>query len=210
MTQPIASTDLLLSYAPRLLLTRLQQSATPPPEQFTAVLLMADISGFTAPSEPLAEQGSGGAEQLTAAAGGYLDESQTVPVAAGQTIRQDFGLAPFIWRGLEDSNWNNPQNWAGGLVPGGGDNVTLDPSYLAGVMAWPVWEVDPTLSRCAAVSTSRRPIRSRRPFAFTTYQVRPTATRKAASASIVGAAPVGNWKRVLAPTAVVRIRVGRR
>jgi class 3 adenylate cyclase len=66
MPTPPSTTDLLLSYAPRLLLSRLGQSDTPPAGQFTAVVLMADISGFTALSEQLAEQGAAGAEQLTA------------------------------------------------------------------------------------------------------------------------------------------------
>jgi class 3 adenylate cyclase len=86
MTQPFASTDLLLSYAPRLLLTRLQQSATPPPEQFTAVLLMADISGFTALSEQLAEQGSGGAEQLTAVLNHYFGQFIEIITAHGGDV----------------------------------------------------------------------------------------------------------------------------
>ena len=51
----------------------------------------------------------------------------------------------YIWQGIEDSDWNNVNNWAGGAVPGATDSVVLDPSYLTGAMAWPVLEVDPTV-----------------------------------------------------------------
>ncbi|MCA9980063.1 MAG: S8 family serine peptidase, partial [Anaerolineales bacterium] len=55
-------------------------------------------------------------------------------------------IPDYIWRGIEDSDWNNANNWAGGAVPGATDSIVLDPTYLTGAMVWPVLEMDPTVN----------------------------------------------------------------
>ena len=54
-----------------------------------------------------------------------------------------FGSDYMRWRGDEDSDWNNPANWQGAVVPTCGNSVILDPAYQSGAQAWPVLEVDP-------------------------------------------------------------------
>src|SRR5262245_17608879 len=62
-------TKALASYVPRLIIQRLAANPTPISvpisERFPAAVLFADISGFTALTEHLAQQGPAGAEVLT-------------------------------------------------------------------------------------------------------------------------------------------------
>lgn len=64
-----AFTETLASYVPNLIARRLATNPAPPTtplsEPFLAAILFADISGFTALTERLAEQGPAGAEVLT-------------------------------------------------------------------------------------------------------------------------------------------------
>ncbi|HEX6034795.1 MAG TPA: hypothetical protein VFY83_10190, partial [Anaerolineales bacterium] len=61
-------TELLASYVPRLIQNRVAQNPvpieTPLAQDFLAVVLFADISGFTTLTERLAEKGATGAETL--------------------------------------------------------------------------------------------------------------------------------------------------
>jgi class 3 adenylate cyclase len=70
--------ETLTSYVPRLITRRLAASPTaltaPTSERFQAALLFADISGFTALTERLAERGPVGAEELTRLLNDYFGQ----------------------------------------------------------------------------------------------------------------------------------------
>ena len=55
----------LSTFVPHIVKKRIVQDATTTTEQFPAAILFSDISGFTALTEKLAQQGPTGAEELT-------------------------------------------------------------------------------------------------------------------------------------------------
>ncbi|HET9556643.1 MAG TPA: hypothetical protein VFS70_05845, partial [Actinomycetota bacterium] len=63
-----ADADVLASFLPQRLVRRLAEqpegAGQPHADRMTGALLLADISGFTAITERLAERGPGGAEEL--------------------------------------------------------------------------------------------------------------------------------------------------
>ena len=71
-------TELLASYVPRLIQNRVAQNPapidTPLAEDFLAVVMFADISGFTALTERLAEKGSAGVEKLARILNDYFGQ----------------------------------------------------------------------------------------------------------------------------------------
>ena len=73
-----ALTELLASYVPRLIQKRVSQNPlpinSPLAQDFQAALLFADISGFTALTERLAEQGAAGVEMLARILNDYFGQ----------------------------------------------------------------------------------------------------------------------------------------
>src|SRR5215211_8677602 len=71
-------TELLASYVPRLIQNRVAQNPTPIDtplaKEFLAVVLFADISGFTALTERLAEKGATGVETLARIMNDYFGQ----------------------------------------------------------------------------------------------------------------------------------------
>src|SRR5215211_6807320 len=71
-------TGLLASYVPRLIQNRVAQNPTPIDaplaKDFLAVVMFADISGFTALTERLAEKGTAGVEKLARILNDYLGQ----------------------------------------------------------------------------------------------------------------------------------------
>ncbi len=70
--------ETLVSYVPVLVVRRLMRDQRPPPsaaaDHFPAVLLSADISGFTSLAEQLAQRGPEGAEELSSLLNNIFDE----------------------------------------------------------------------------------------------------------------------------------------
>ena len=108
-------TELLASYVPRLIQKRVAQNPvpidTPLAQDFLAVVMFADISGFTALTERLAEKGSAGVEKLARILNDYFGQwIDVVYDVAGmrsshsgqswksQTIRLRVALVLFIRR----------------------------------------------------------------------------------------------------------------
>ncbi|HMA38211.1 MAG TPA: adenylate/guanylate cyclase domain-containing protein [Chloroflexia bacterium] len=73
-----ALVDTLRSYVPHLVVSRLAAdgapAGSPTSDRFAAAVLFADISGFTALAERLAEHGPAGAEELTTLLNGYFGQ----------------------------------------------------------------------------------------------------------------------------------------
>ena len=75
--------ETLASYVPTLITRRLADDPTPisqpVSERFLAAVLFADISGFTALTEQLAQRGPVGAEELTNLLNAYFDQLIDLP-----------------------------------------------------------------------------------------------------------------------------------
>src|SRR4051794_12805621 len=103
----------LTSYVPALVLRRLMTStednlSSPFAERIPAATLFADISGFTALTERLAQQGPAGAEKLTAILNAYFGELIELITAHGGEIVKFAGDALLaLWPGINESRVEN-------------------------------------------------------------------------------------------------------
>jgi len=96
------------SYVPRLITKQLAVDATPitepTAESFTAAILFADISGFTALTERLAQRGSAGAEELTHLLNNYFGQLVALITAHGGDVVKFAGDSMYaIWE-IEDED----------------------------------------------------------------------------------------------------------
>lgn len=90
MSVPPVARDILASYVPELIKRRLvtTEAASPEPvaERFFAAVLFADISGFTALTEKMAQQGPEGAEELTHLLNDYISQLIELVTAFGGDV----------------------------------------------------------------------------------------------------------------------------
>ena len=92
------------AYVPRLVLKDLlaRQQGAEPESQFETALLFADISGFTALTERLAEQGPGGMEQLTQILNAYFGRLiATINGHGGDIIKFAGDAMLAVWPAVE-------------------------------------------------------------------------------------------------------------
>src|SRR5690349_10073545 len=106
----------LTSYVPALVLRRLMTStegdlSLPYAERIPAAALFADISGFTALTERLAQQGPAGAEKLTAILNAYFGELIELITAHGGEIVKFAGDALLaLWPALKAPSVTSPES----------------------------------------------------------------------------------------------------
>jgi class 3 adenylate cyclase/tetratricopeptide (TPR) repeat protein len=94
--------ETLTSYVPRILASRLAADpvmpATPTTDHFPAAVFFADISGFTALADRLAEHGPAGVEELTGHLNTYFGQLVDLIVAHGGDVLKFAGDAPLaLW-----------------------------------------------------------------------------------------------------------------
>ena len=105
--------ETLTSYVPTLISRRLAIDPmpidSPASERFAAAVLFADISGFTALTERLAQQGPAGAEELTHLLNTYFDRLINLITAHGGDVVKFAGDALIaLWPAASES-------WLAGL-----------------------------------------------------------------------------------------------
>src|SRR5262249_19997485 len=85
-----ALVDTLTSYVPTLVLRRLAADArpitAPQEERFPAAVLFADITGFTALTERLAQHGPAGAEEVSAVLNAHFEQLVTLVTDHGGDV----------------------------------------------------------------------------------------------------------------------------
>ena len=105
--------ETLASYVPELVVRRLKVDASPPStaveEQLPAAVLFADLSGFTALAEQLAQQGPAGAEQLSGFLNSTFDELINLITALGGDVVTFAGDALLgLWPALRNDDGLEP------------------------------------------------------------------------------------------------------
>src|SRR5690349_10951267 len=99
-------TELLASYVPRLIQNRVAQNPAPIEaplaKDFLAVVMFADISGFTALTERLAEKGSAGVEKLASILNDYFGQLiDVVYEYGGDVVRFGGDAIIMVWPSLD-------------------------------------------------------------------------------------------------------------
>src|SRR4051794_28947199 len=99
-TESAALPDLLAAYVPARVARRLAGAAGAPTEpageRFAAAVLFADVVGFTALAERLAERGAAGAEELSRLLGAYFGQIVELVADHGGDVVRFAGDAPIV------------------------------------------------------------------------------------------------------------------
>ena len=108
MSDRQALRETLASYVPGLFIKRLASQGTsgePTAEQFPAAVLLADISGFTALTEALAQRGPAGAEELTGLLNDYFGRLiHIVDHHGGEVVKFAGDALLALWPALPNAN----------------------------------------------------------------------------------------------------------
>ncbi len=108
MSDSQALRETLASYVPGLFIKRLASQGTPGEpvaEQFPAAVLLADISGFTALAEDLAQRGPAGAEELTGLLNDYFGRLiHIVDQHGGEVVKFADDALLALWPALPDAD----------------------------------------------------------------------------------------------------------
>jgi len=100
---PVSPVDVLASYVPAFIARQCAARRAPPASPFSeasdAVVLFADISGFTALAERLAARGPAGAEVLTSSLNDYFGTLiEIVAAHQGEVVKFAGDAALGVWR----------------------------------------------------------------------------------------------------------------
>jgi class 3 adenylate cyclase/tetratricopeptide (TPR) repeat protein len=110
-------TELLASYVPRLIQNRVAQNPapidTPLAKDFLAVVMFADISGFTALTERLAEKGSAGVEKLARILNDYFGQLIDVVYEYGGDVVKFGGDAIIVVWPIMEAIYDQAQGESG-------------------------------------------------------------------------------------------------